>query len=512
MTSLWLDRSPAIETDVLGRRDFDEIVVGAGLTGLTTALLLARAGRRVAVLEARDVGAVATGNTTAKLSLLQGSHLQKIRSKNTEAVLQAYVAANLAGQRWMLDFAATHAVPVQRRTAYSYATTPEGARTVEAEFTAASAAGLPVTLEPDAGLPFPTTAAVALADQAEFDPMHVLAALAREFRSLGGVLHTGVRLVGAKAIHPVAVHTTVGAFRAERLVLATGTPVLDRGLYFAKLRALRSYAASYRVAAGTALPSEMYLSVDSPSRSIRTTPDGEGGELLVVGGNGHVVGRDPSPAALVENLHEWTLTHWAGAERTNWWSAQDYETPHGVPFVGWLPRGRGRIFVATGYDKWGMTNAAQCALTLAADLLGGEPEWARTLHHRPTLPAAIATGIGMNAAQLKYYAVGWAGALSRRLPDAAPAEGAGVVGRAGVAPTAESTVEGLTCRVSAICSHQHAILGWNDAEKSWDCPAHGSRFAPDGAVLEGPAKEGLGTRTQRNPSRAAQQQPAAAGR
>ncbi|KQX05302.1 MULTISPECIES: FAD-dependent oxidoreductase [unclassified Leifsonia] len=501
--SLWNARSPGIETDRHGlgveaaARDVDEIVVGGGLTGLITALLLARAGRRVTVLDARSIGAVATGNSTAKLSVLQGAHLQQVAGRNTPGVTQAYVDANLAGQRWLLDFAAQHGVPVQRRAALSYAATSDGVATVEKEYETAVSAGLPATLLEDAGLPFVTHRAVRLADQAQFDPILVLAALASELRAAGGTIHEATTVLGVRAGQPVRVRTTRGEYRCERLVLATGTPILDRGLYFAKLSAERSYAASYRVPGG-ALPPDMYLSVDDPSRSIRTTPDAGpdagSGELLLIGGNGHGVGRHPSPASLVDDLEQWTTTHWPGAERTHAWSAQDYATPHGVPFAGWLPRGRGRVFLATGYSKWGMTNAAQCAITLAGDLVGDLPDWAVRLRHRMTLPAAVATGIGMNAAVGKHYAVGWTKALTRRLPVEAPAEGTGVVGRVGLSPVAASTVDGATCRVSGVCPHLGAVLTWNDAEASWDCPAHGSRFSAAGRRLEGPATVGLARR------------------
>lgn len=491
MTSLWIDRSGTLETDPFepGAR-VDDIVVGAGLTGLTTAVLLARAGRRVTVLEARSVGVVATGRSTAKLSLLQGSQLQQIASRNTRGVLQAYVDGNRAAQTWMLDWAAGAGIDVQRRTAYSYAGTDSGVSTVLREQAVAESTGLPVYRTTTPELPYSTRAAVALDDQAQFDPMHVLRGLAAELRSLGGHLVTGVRVTGVDSSHdPVDVRTDHGDIGAEHVVLATGSPVLDRGLYWAKLKPQRSYALAFT--APQALPQGMYLSVDSPTRSVRSAPGDHDGERLIIGGNGHTVGRASSPAALVDELTDWTLARWPGAQRTHAWSAQDYEAPQRIPFVGIMPRTNRRVSLATGYDKWGMTNAVAAALTIVGDRLGGTPDWARTLHHRVTLPLALAEGLGANLAVGWWYARGWARTLATPLPQSRPAEGEGVTGRRGIRPVAVSTVDGRTCELSAVCPHLHAVLNWNDQERTWDCPAHGSRFAADGALLEGPATRDL---------------------
>jgi glycine/D-amino acid oxidase-like deaminating enzyme/nitrite reductase/ring-hydroxylating ferredoxin subunit len=494
MTSLWLDGRRPATTDrfEVGAR-YDCVVVGAGLTGLVTALLLARSGMRVAVLEARFVGAVTTGNTTAKLSLLQGTVLSSMREHFSARVVRAYVEGNREGQEWLLRYLTEHRVPFQRRDAYTYAGTADGAALLAAELRASRRAGLDVVQTADTDLPFETHGALRLADQAQFDPMDVLDALARDLRSRGGVIVERTRVEDVRFADPAIVFTSRGSVYADRVILASGVPVLDRGLYFAKLLPSRSYAMAFRVpGAPGSIPSGMYLSVDAPGRSLRNVPVA-GETRLIVGGNGHAVGKNPSPLRSVQDLAAWTDRWFPGAELTHRWSAQDYQSANMVPFVGWLPRGRGRIFLATGYNKWGMTNAVAAALTLAADILGGHLPWARTLHHRVTGPTDLATGARFNADVAATLGRGWLRVESgSKAPGGArPAEGHGVVVRRGLRPVAVSTVDGVTCRVSAVCTHLGGIVAWNDAERSWDCPLHGSRFSSDGTVLEGPAVKDL---------------------
>lgn len=491
VTSLWLDRTTPLTSDPFPLNVcVDDVVVGAGLTGLVTALLLTRAGRSVVVIEARSVGAVTTGNTTAKLSLLQGTQLSSILTNHSPRVARAYVDANRAGQQWLVDYCGGHGVPIQRRDAYTYAGTRKGAIAVRAEFTASRIAGLDVSHETELDLPYPTHGAVKLAGQYQFDPVEVLHALAAELRAGGGRLVEGVRVLGVDAGATATVKTTAGSLSAETVVLASGVPILDRGLYFAKVAAMRSYATAFTVPG--AVPADMYLSTDSPSRSLRTARHNDR-ELLLVGGNGHPVGREKPTQAQVDDLVEWTGANFPGAELTHTWSAQDYVSHNHVPFVGKLPRGRGHVYLATGYSKWGMTNAPAAAINLSAQILEQEqPRWAKILGHRVSSPVTALTGARANAAVGFQAASGWARAASTPLgARATPEEGAGTVGRRGVSPLATSTVDGVTCAVSAICPHLGGIVTWNDAERSWDCPLHGSRFAPDGTVLEGPAVKGL---------------------
>ena len=489
MTSLWLDAAPTIDTDSFTPdARYDLVVAGGGLTGLVTGLLFARAGMRVAILEARFVGAVTSGNTTAKLSLLQGKHLSEMLRHTTRSTAAAYVEGNREGMEWLLRYCEEHDVPVQRRDAYSYAGSAAGVNRVDEEYRAGVALGLDVTRESSLDVPFPVYGAVGLAGQAQFDPMDVLRALAVDFRAHGGQLVEDARVLRVKPGDPSVVTTGRGTVFADKVVLATGTPVMYRGLYFLKEQALRSYALAFRVPG--AVPNGMFLSVDEPTRSLRTTPV-NGEERLVVGGNGHPVGRHPSPLSLVEDLVRWTERYFPGAERTHSWSAQDYEPAGRVPFVGRLPRGRGRVFIATGYDKWGMANAVAASLTLAAEILGGHLPWAIKLHRRVTTPADAGSFIGANAAVVAAATRGYFGAWFTPVPDPAPLEGSGIVTHDRLRPIGMSTVDGATCAISAVCPHLYGVVSWNDAELSWDCPLHGSRFTADGKRLEGPATRDL---------------------
>jgi glycine/D-amino acid oxidase-like deaminating enzyme/nitrite reductase/ring-hydroxylating ferredoxin subunit len=440
---------------------------------------------------------VTSGNTTGKLTLLQGIHLSRVVRSHSEAVAAAYIEGNRVAQRWVLDYCAEHAVPVERRDAWTYAGTPGARSAIRREYEVSRRAGLDLSLEDAIELPYRTYGAVRLPDQAQLYPVDLLLALAQELRARNGLLVEGVRVRQVSVERKATVQTDRGDVTADQVVLATGVPFLDRGLYFAKVTPQRSYVAAFRVPASR--PQGMYLSADSPTRSLRTAKHGDE-ELLLVGGNGHEVGHFPQPPSqLVEDLVSWTTKHFPGAEMTHTWSAQDYQSHNHVPFIGKLPRGGGRIQLATGYAKWGMTNAAMAALMISGNILGHRTEWARTLGTRVSKPPAALEGVRFNADVGLTATKDWVRAELRPISvqDAKPEEGQGQVGSELGRPVAVSTVDGRTCAVSAICTHLGGLVRWNDFERSWDCPLHGSRFAADGTVLEGPATSDLARHSAR---------------
>jgi glycine/D-amino acid oxidase-like deaminating enzyme/nitrite reductase/ring-hydroxylating ferredoxin subunit len=479
--------SPAATDDALGTT-WDVVVVGAGLTGITTALLLARAGRSVLVLEAREVGAGTTGASTAKVSLLQGATLSTLGRRTSARVVRAYVDGNREAQAWLERYAEEHAVAFQRRTAYTFATTPAGATSARDELEAAQRAGLPATWVSETTLPFPVTGAVVLPDQLQVDPLELLTSLANEAVAHGARIQEGVTARGVSGDSPVVVSTDAGDYRGERVVVATNLPFLDRGGFFARAEPGRSYALAY--ATPTPAVDGMYLSADSPTRSLRDAP-GDDDALLLVGGNGHVTGRAASPAARLAELREWTEGWFPLARFVAQWAAQDYVTADRVPWAGPVLPGQDEVLVAGGYGKWGMTNAVAAALALSSRILGGHTEWADELYTwRPRVRAGVQAA-RMNALVAGHLTQGWTAPL-RHPGRSEPVEGQGVVtyDRFGT-PTAAARVDGQVHRVSAVCPHLGGVLRWNDAERSWDCPLHGSRFTAVGERLEGPATCGL---------------------
>lgn len=499
MEPLWkVDQDAPLGTPFDPGAHHDVVIVGAGLTGLSTAVMLTRAGLDVAVIDAGGVAELSTGGNTGKLSLLQGTQLATIRRHHTASLVRAYVDANRAGMEWLTGFADDAGLGYTERTDHTYAQGPEGLESIREQHAAAREAGLATRMltAHELSTPFPAAGAVALDAQVTIDPVTVADALAKEVVAGGGTLHTGVRVTGAHALPEPRVETTAGPMFAEHLVLATGTPILDRGLYFSKVAGQRSYCVSFRVSGG--VPVGTFISADGPTRSIRPVSDADGPAdtaQLVVGGNGHPVGRSDGETAAVDDLVAWTRLHFPDAEETHRWSAQDYQSHNLIPFVGVLPRGLGRIRIATGYAKWGLSNAPAAALRLTEEIIGTKradrPAWMLRLGTRLTVPADLARGAVEGAKVAAAATKGWVEAESTPVPVPRPAEGEGVVAQRGGHPVGVSTVDGVTRAVSAVCTHLGGVLDWNDAECTWDCPLHASRFAADGTRIEGPALNDL---------------------
>lgn len=443
----------------------DVVVVGGGMTGTVTALLLAEGGADVVVLDARPAPTTITARSTGKLTVLQGTRLARV-ARHGDEVLASYVAAGFAGIGWLRRALGDLGVTVENRDDLTVAGTPEQVEPADAVLEACARIGLAAEWEDDPPLPSPAFGAVRLPGQAQIDPMAALTAL-RGLRQERGVrVHDGVRVREVRRTATgVALRTSRGTVQAAHVVLATGVPPGRYGGLFLRLEAQRTYLTSWELAPGAALPdgfdATMSITAGEPVRSLRTA-----GDLLVVGGEGHVVGREPDPRARVDALDAWTRRHFPVAARRHAWAAQDYATDTDLPFVGAAVAGEERVLVATGYAKWGLVTAAAAGITLSGRLLGEPVDWEPVLEPwaRPPRPRQA------TARTLSRQVAGWAQAASR--------------------PTGRAPVEGAA-RVSRVCPHLGGVVAWNELEKSWDCPVHGSRFGPDGVLCEGPATSDL---------------------
>jgi glycine/D-amino acid oxidase-like deaminating enzyme/nitrite reductase/ring-hydroxylating ferredoxin subunit len=493
-TSVWVDSAPApapypqLDGDVHA----DVAVLGGGIVGITTALLLAEAGASVVLVEAGRLAGGTSGFTTAKVTSQHGMLYARLRAKHGAETARRYGAANEAALAWIAARVERDAIDCdfRRQAAYAYVTAPEERAMAEQEAEAAANAELPATLVETTPLPYPVAAAVRFEHQAEFHPRKYLFALAERLVAAGGRIFERSHAVEVGRHEQRQVAKGPGwRVLAERVIVATHYPFLDRSLAFARLYPSRSYAITCRIAG--APPEGMHISAEDPTRSIRAVPlagAGVGEQLLLVGGEGHRVGAERDTELRYERLEAFAREHWDVVSVEHRWSAQDPTTADLIPYVGALAPRDDRVLMATGFAKWGMTGGTAAALLLA-DLALGRPAMWKDLFdpNRLTLRASAGSLLRENAGVAAHF-VGdrLAKGDSRRPEQLRPGEGA-LLQRGAEKLAAYRDEDGTLLAVSARCTHLGCLVTWNAAERSWDCPCHGSRFAPDGTVLEGPA-------------------------
>ncbi len=488
-TSLWLDgKAPDPHPAFEGGERAEVAVVGGGIVGASTALALAKEGASVVLVEARRIAEGVTGHSTAKVTALHETQYTHISQSVGREAAQAYAELNVEGVAAVAALAYEHTMECSLETApnYIFAEESSGAAKVEAEARAAQNAGLDVEITEETDLPFDVRVAARLGGQIAFDSAAFTRALVAEAETAGARIHEDSRVRSVKHGSPCVLRFESGhELETERVVLATHMPLLDRGLFFARVRPQASYAVSARASDA---PIGMYLSLDSSTRSIRSAPSPDGGRFVVVGGEGHKVGQGEGADAYPA-LSDW-LSERFDAEPVQYrWSAHDLMSPDELPFIGQVAPLQPRIQVATGFSKWGLAAGVAAGGILASELTGNPDPKRETfdpnrLNLRAQAPDLLKenTDVGMRF---------FKGRLRRqRSTDLEPGEGRVVAeGRRQVAECRDE--EGTLHRVSARCTHLGCIVRWNDGDSTWDCPCHGSRFGPDGAVRNGPATSPL---------------------
>ena len=496
-TSYWVDSTPQTDYPPLEPgRHFDVAVLGGGIAGITTAYLLQKQGARVALIEAGRVASGVTAYTTAKVSSLQGTIYSTIQRKHGGEAASTYAAANQLAREWMGARVDELRIDCDWRVkpAYTYAEEDSQLAQVEQEVEAAKAAGLPASFTEETDLPWPVAGAVRVENQAEFHPRRYLLALAAELEHV----YEQTRATAVSNGSPNRIATTRGELTADDVVVATHFPFLDRAGFFARMHPERSYALGLRLNARASAPQGMYLSTESPSHTVRShpTPDGE---LVIAGGESHKVGQ-ADEAERVQRLEAWAKARFDVRSIEYRWSTQDNMPVDSLPYIGRLLPFQTGIWVATGFLKWGLTNGTAAGLILADLIAGRDNAWAATFDATRIKPIASASEfVKENVNVGKRFVGDHLSPPEARSLDEVPRGEGRLVRRGARKVAAYRDDDGALTVVSATCTHLGCQVQWNGAETSWDCPCHGSRFAPDGRVLQGPAVKDLSPAEGRPP-------------
>ena len=490
--SLWLTTTPSTNYAPLdGDHRVDAVVVGGGIAGLSTAIALKDAGRSVAVVEAGRIVEGTTGHTTAKLTAQHGLIYDYLESRFGTERARQYAEANQAGIEEVASRVDRLGIDCdfRRRPAYTYTESIEDLEAIHREVDTARRLGLPASYTESVGLPFDVEGAVRFDEQAEFHPRKFLLAIAAAIHGDGCAVYEQTRALDVDRGATVRVETDRGEIRADDVVVASHFPFFDRAGYFARMHPWRSYLLAVRI--DEPPPNGMYYSRNSPPETIRSHPTDDG-ELLIVGGQKHRPGTGSDPSVHYRRCEAYARQRFSVGSIEHRWATHDYTTVDRVPFVGKIGPRATNVYVATGFGGWGLA-AGTVAGSILADLIRGrENPWAELFDPQRITPRASArtfltensrTGLRMVADRTKQL-------LSR--DEDGPDPGEATVSRQDGEPVARyRDDDGELHAVSAICPHMGCVVDWNDAERTWDCPCHGSRFSYEGAVIRGPAMEDL---------------------
>jgi glycine/D-amino acid oxidase-like deaminating enzyme/nitrite reductase/ring-hydroxylating ferredoxin subunit len=477
----------------------DVCIVGAGIAGLLTADALLERGLRVAVLERASIGSGQTGLTTAHLTAILDSRyfvLEREHGPEGAALAAESHTAAIAHIEQLSERGAV-ACEFERVDGYLYAADTSSESELEHEAEAALRAGLHVETVSHIPLPFASGRALKFPRQAQFHPMKLLAGLVRRIEARGGRIFLQTPVDTIETGVPAVVHTQHGhQVRAGAVVVATNTPINSTFAMHTKQAPYRTYAIAAPVPRG-ALPPGLYWDTEDPYHYVRLARAPEAGlpaesDWIIVGGEDHKVGQSDDPEGGWTKLEQWTRKRLPMVSAPRYrWSGQVYEPADGLGFIGKSP-GSDNVFLITGHSGNGMSYGAIAALLLSDLVLGRSHRWQHL--YDPTRKPLGRTSLGRFAHENLNVARKYAEWLTPGNVDSVQdiARGEGAVIRRGLKKVAVYVdPSGCAHERSAVCPHLGGVVHWNTAEKSWDCPCHGSRFDAYGHVLVGPAHRDL---------------------
>jgi glycine/D-amino acid oxidase-like deaminating enzyme/nitrite reductase/ring-hydroxylating ferredoxin subunit len=501
-TSVWMGTTevpqfPPLTQDVRA----NVCIIGAGIAGMTTAYLLARAGRAVVLIDDGPIGGGETGRTTAHLtSALDDRYFDIARLHGDEG-------ARLAAESHM---SAIHRIETiasmedidcdfQRVEGYLFLGGNDQRKELERELEATHRAGINDTQLVDR-IPFDfwdSGPALRFPRQATFHPLKYLKGLARAILRDGGKIYTGVHAEKIEDGEPARVTTSEGyVIGADNVVVCTNTPVNDWLIIHSKQAAYRTYVIGARIPKGS-VPHGLYWDTPHPYHYIRIQQgeDSAGRELdydiLIVGGEDHKTGQANDTEERFARLEQWARERFSMIESVQYrWSGQVMEPVDYMAYIGRNPGGDEHIYVATGDSGNGMTHGTIAGIILNELIQGRKHQWAKLydpsrVKLRAT-PEYLKENVNVGKQYKDWFTAGDAGSVEQ----IKPGEGAVLgTGRGKIAVYRDEN--GGVHQHSAVCTHLYCIVHWNGTEKTWDCPCHGSRFDPYGKVVNGPAIVGL---------------------
>ncbi len=496
LPSLWQSESPASSpqsttTDNVTNQSWDVLIVGGGITGLTTAVLLQEAGLTCAIAEAHRLGFGTTGGTTAHINTMLDTPYHTL--ENNFGVSGAEMAANAA--RAARDLITRNVAKYQIACDFEYkngilfAQTEKEAAELEKIYAASRRAGVDVVRAASIPVPLNFLRAINYHKQAQMHPLKYLHALASHFTSNGGMLSENTRVEGsthANGMHQV--ETSTGPIKSRYLVYATHIPP---GLNMLHLRCApyRSYVLGVRLADNN-YPHNLAYDMQEPYHYFRThVIDGE--SYLIAGGADHKTGHD-EPNDSFQTLEAYVRSHFRVASVDYQWSSQYFEPADGLPYIGKLPGGDEDTYVATGFSGNGILFGSFSGLLLSDLISGKDSPYEKLFSPLRIKPIAGFANFVKENADVAYRFVADRVSIGQlnELVELAPGTGAVVKYRHEQIALYKSP-EGNISALSPVCTHAGCIVAWNDAEKSWDCPCHGGRYDVWGNVLTGPARKNL---------------------
>lgn len=390
-TSYWLASTdtPAFHHKLSDVKKVDVIIVGGGIAGITTAFLLSQSGKKVCILEADEILKGVTGHTTAHVTVAHELIYSSLNKKFGFQYAKDYAGASTSALEKIQENVTKFKIKCDfnRVNEFVFGATKQDKGTIKEEFELSKKIGLSVSLLDEAPLPFETFGAVKYSDQALYHPRKYLLALAKEIIKKGGYIVQHARVTSVSEGEPCIVYVGEKKVQATDIVIATHYPILDRALFFTKLVPYRSYVYGCYIKEDLGL--QMFDSSEDPSHYFRTHPTSKG-NLLIAGGEDHITGHEPDTNRNYALLEDYIRTRFTVKEIAYRWSSQDTYTFDRLPLIGPYMKDSKHMFVASGFNGWGMTNGTLSGILLHDAIMNKKNSYAYLYDpHRFSLPQSI---------------------------------------------------------------------------------------------------------------------------